>query len=372
MGTKPLDGVLVVAMDQAVAGPLAAARLAAAGARVIKVERPGGDFARGYDRAANGVSSYFAWGNQGKESIVLDLKDPDDRGLMGRMLDAADVFIQNLAVGATNRLGLAAETLRERDPGLIVCDVSGYGPDGPYADMKAYDLLVQAESGIISVSGPPGPYGRVGVSLVDAVTGFNAAQAITEALYRKARTGEGAHLQASLFASAAELMTVPLLHQDYHDAGPARVGLAHPSISPYGGFTTKDGSTVVISIQSDREWRILCEEVLGHPELGSDPRFATNNDRVAHRDVTDGLVASCFGGLDRDVVVEKLRAARIAFGSVSELPDLSAHPQLERVTVDHDAGSVDLPAPPVRSDWHEAAPVPGLDAHGERLRQEFA
>ena len=233
-------------------------------------------------------------------------------------------------------------------------------------------MLVQAESGIISVSGPPGDYGRVGVSLVDAVTGFNAAQAITEALYRKARTGEGAHLEASLFASAAELMTVPLLHHDYLGKGPDRVGLAHPSISPYGGFTSGDGHTIVISIQSDREWRILCVDVLDRPELAEDPRFATNNDRVAHRAETDGFVTEAFAQLERAELEERLRAARIAFGAVSQLGDLSGHPQLRRVDVEHESGVVALPAPPVRADWHVERPVPGLDAHGAQLRDEFA
>ena len=255
MATKPLEGILVVSLEQAVAGPLATARLAAAGARVIKIERPEGDFARGYDLAADGISSYFAWSNQGKESIALDLKEPDELALLKRMVDHADVFLQNLAVGAAARMGLDAPSLHATNPGLVVCDVSGYGADGPYAEMKAYDLLVQAESGLLSISGPPGPYGRVGVSLVDGVTGYNAAIGIMEALYRKARTGEGAHLETSLFACAADLMTVPLLHFDYLGKAPERIGLAHPSVAPYGGFQSGDGETVVISIQSDREWR---------------------------------------------------------------------------------------------------------------------
>ncbi len=372
MGDKPLEGVLVVSLEQAVAGPLATARLAAAGARVIKIERPEGDFARGYDVAANGISSYFAWGNQGKESIALDLKKPDDLALLKRMLEQADVFLQNLAVGATARMGLDAATLRAMHPGLIVCDVSGYGSDGPYAEMKAYDLLVQAESGLLSISGPPGPYGRVGVSLVDGITGYNAAIAIMEALYRKVRTGEGAHLETSLFSCAADLMTVPLLHFDYLGKAPERVGLAHPSVAPYGGFQTQDGQTVVISIQSDREWRTLCEEVMDKPDLSEDARFVTNNDRSANRADTDAVVAAAFARFDRVELEERLRSSRIAFGAVNQLADLSSHPQLRRVPVEHALGTAELPAPPVSADWHEPMRVPAIDEDGDALRVEFA
>ena len=228
----PLEGITVVSLEQAVAGPLASCRLADAGARVIKVERPGGDFARGYDVAANGVSSYFAWLNRGKESVVLDLADQRDHGVMLELIAGSDVFIQNLSTGAATRLGFGAEALRQRRPELIVCDITGYGEVGPLADAKAYDLLVQAESGLLSVSGPPGPLGRIGVSVVDIGTGLNAASAILAALYRRLRTGQGAHLRVSLFDSIAEWMTVPLLHYDYLGSAPERVGLAHPSIAP--------------------------------------------------------------------------------------------------------------------------------------------
>ncbi len=369
--SRPLEGVLVVSLEQAVAGPLATARLASAGARVIKIERPEGDFARGYDRAANGISSYFAWGNQGKESIALDLKDPDDLGLMRRMVDRADVFVQNLAVGATHRMGLDAASLQATNPGLVICDISGYGSDGPYAEMKAYDLLVQAESGLLSISGPPGPYGRVGVSLVDGITGYNAAIGIMEALYRKARTGEGAHLETSLFACAADLMTVPLMHFDYLGKAPERVGLAHPSVAPYGGFESGDGQTVVISIQSDREWRILCDEVMERPELADDLRFVTNNDRAANRAATDAVVAEAFARFGRSELEDRLRSSRIAFGAVNDLADLSTHPQLRRSEVAHEFGTVRLPAPPVTADWQGPGVVPAIDAHGEAIRREF-
>ncbi len=281
LSSLPLEGITVVSVEQAVAAPLASCRLADAGARVIKVERPGGDFARGYDVAANGVSSYFAWLNRGKESVVLDLTDDHDRSLLADLIAESDVFIQNLSAGTAARLGFGAEVLRERRPHLIVCDITGYGDAGPMADAKAYDLLVQAESGLLSVSGPPGPPGRIGVSVVDIGTGLNAASAILAALYRRQRTGEGAHLRVSLFDSIAEWMTVPLLHHDYLGSAPERIGLAHPSIAPYGGFELADGSVVLISIQSDREWRALCDVVLLRPELGTDPDHATNVARRA-------------------------------------------------------------------------------------------
>ncbi len=367
----PLDGITVISIEQALAAPLATGRLADAGARVIKVERPEGDFARGYDVAANGISSYFAWANRGKGSIALDLRHDADRAVMGAMLETADVFVQNLAVGAIDRLGYGAPALLERRPNLIVCDISGYGPDGPYADMKAYDLLVQAESGILSVSGAPGPFGRIGVSIADVGTGTNAALAIMQALFRKQRTGEGAHLTTSLFESMADWMTVPLMHHDYGGKAPERVGLAHPSISPYGGFESADGETVLISIQSDREWVVLCKEVLQRPELGDAPDHATNNARVANRAATDGAVAEAFAGYSTADLQAKLRQARIAFAMVNDVAALSNHPQLRRIDLEHEAGRASLPAPPVRTDWERFGPIPAIDEHGEAIRAEF-
>ncbi len=375
--TKPLDGVLVVSIEQAVAGPLASCRLADAGARVIKVERAEGDFSRGYDAAADGLSSYFAWLNRGKESIVLDLKTDEDLGLLGRMVGRADVFIQNLAVGAADRLGFGSESLRTRHRRLITCDISGYGPSGPYAQMKAYDLLVQAESGLVSVSGPPGPLGRVGVSVADIATGEAAARAISQALVRQARTGEGAAVEVSLFSTMSEWMTVPLLHHDYLGQGPQRMGLAHPSIAPYGGFATADGTTLLIAVQSDREWRTLCESVLDRADLAQDPRFATNNARVANRAETDEVVAEVFSLLSTEELHRKLNNSRMAFGAVNDLAGLSSHPQIQRISVAHATGTVELPSPATTSDWDDVAtgppPVlPALNQHGDRLRAEFA
>ena len=369
--TRPLAGVTVVSIEQALAAPLASARLAEAGARVIKIERPEGDFARGYDRAAGGISSYFAWTNRGKESIALDLRTDGDRAVMDALLAKADVFIQNLAVGAADRLGYGAADLHAKRRDLIICDISGYGPDGPYAEMKAYDLLVQAESGLLSVSGLPGPHGRIGVSVADIGTGTNAALAIMQALFRRERTGEGAHLTTSLFESMADWMTVPLMHNDYLGAAPERVGLAHPSIAPYGGFTSADGEVVLISIQSDREWVVLCRDVLERPELGDDPRFVTNNDRVANRAATDDAVGAAFAKRSTADLQTGLRAARIAFGMVNDVPGLSRHPQLRRVDVAHEQGTAALPAPAVRTDWEQVGSVPAIDEHGAAIRAEF-
>lgn len=371
MDIRPLDGVLVVALEQAVAAPLASCRLAEAGARVIKVERPEGDFARGYDRYANGVSSYFTWLNRGKESIALDLRQPDDLALMHRLIAKADVFLQNLSVGATDRLGLGSARLVERHPRLVVCDVTGYGPEGPYAHRKAYDLLVQAESGLLSVSGPPGELGRVGVSVADLSTGLNAALAITQALYRAARTGTGAHLSTSLFDSLADWMTVPYLQWAATGSAPARLGLAHPSIAPYGGFPSAEGTVVLIAIQSDREWGVLCREVLERQDLVDDERFATNEGRVRHRPSTDAFVAEAFARQTVDQLVDVLTRARIAFGVVNDVPGLASHPQLRLAEVSHELGVAALPAPPVRADWSQLAPAPALDEHGDRIRQEF-
>lgn len=371
--TGALDGVLVVALEQAVAAPLASCRLADAGARVIKIERREGDFARGYDRAAAGTSSYFAWLNRGKESIALDLKTAEDQALLRRLLARADVFLQNLAVGAAARLGAGSEALRARRPELITCDISGYGPDGPYAEMKAYDLLVQAESGLVSVNGAPGPFGRVGVSVADIACGLNAAHRITEALLARSRTGRGAAIEVSLFGAMAEWMTVPLLHYEGLGRAPERVGLAHPSIAPYGGFACADGETLLISVQSDREWRTLCREVLDRPELAEDPRFATNDDRVAHRDETDGAVAQAFARRSRAEMAAALGAARIAYGAVNDCAGLSRHPQLRRVAVETPEGETTLPAPPGRDPAAPPlGPVPRIDAHGPAIRAEFS
>jgi len=370
----PLQGVLVVALEQAVAAPYCTSRLADAGARVIKIERAEGDFARGYDRAVHGESSYFVWINRGKESIALDLKQPADRALLERMLARADVFVQNLAPGATERLGLGSAALRARHPRLITCDISGYGDSGRLMSMKAYDLLVQAESGLVAVSGAPGEWGRIGVSLCDINAGLNALVAIQQALLARERSGRGAGLQVSLFDTAAELMSVPYLQARYGGKAPERVGLRHPSIAPYGAFTCADGRDIVISIQNEREWADFCREVLREPALLEDPRCAGNAARCAHREWLDGKVAEVFGRLTSAEAIDRLTAAQTAYGNVNSVHDLIAHPQLRTRPMTVHGRTVELPATPWRTPWdaEQHAAAPALDEHGRRLRAEFA
>lgn len=370
---RPLDGVLVVALEQAVAAPYCSSRLADAGARVIKVERPEGDFARGYDRAVHGQSSYWVWINRGKESIALDLKRGDDLALMQRLLARADVFLQNLAPGAAARLGLGAAALRERHPRLITCDISGYGDQGPLVKAKAYDLLVQAESGLVSVSGAPGEWGRIGVSLCDITAGLNALVGIQQALLQRANTGHGSEVKVSLFGSAAELMAVPYLQTRYGGQQPERVGLRHPSIAPYGAFTCADGREVVISIQNEREWADFCRDVLRQPALPQDPRCADNAARVANRPFVDGVVAAAFAALPSGEVIDRLMQAQTAFGSVNSVHDLVQHPQLRTRGMPVGDRTVEIPAAPWSTPWdpERFAPAPALDEHGRAIRQEF-
>jgi crotonobetainyl-CoA:carnitine CoA-transferase CaiB-like acyl-CoA transferase len=368
-----LNGVLVVSLEQAVAAPYCSSRLADAGARVIKVERPEGDFARGYDRAVKGESAYFVWLNRGKESIALDLKSEADLALMHRMLARADVYIQNLAPGGAARLGLAPEALRDRHPRLITVSISGYGNDGPYATRRAYDLLVQAESGLASVTGRPEGPGRVGVSVTDVGTGMYAYMAVLEALIGRAADGRGRGIEVSLFDSMAEWMTVPLLHEVYGGQAPRRVGLNHPSIAPYGAYSAVDGE-VVVAIQNEREWRRFCTSVLGRPELADDERFSDNPARVSNRPTLDAEIAAVFAGLSRAQLAERLSAADIAYAAVNEVADLARHPQLRRARVDTPSGEVEIVAPPARTSVGAAAPhpVPALDQHGAAIRKEFS
>ena len=372
--TRPLDGLLVVALEQAVAAPYCSSRLADAGARVIKVERAEGDFARAYDRVVEGESSYFVWLNRGKESIVLDIKAAGDKALLERMIAEADVFIQNLAPGAAARAGFDAAELRARHPRLITCDISGYGDQGPYARMKSYDLLVQAETGLASVTGRPEGPGRVGVSVCDVGAGMYATMAILEALYARERDGRGRGVAVSLFDAMADWMNVPFLHQVYGGKAPERAGLNHPSIAPYGVYAAGDGGEVVISIQNEREWLRFCAEALGDPELAADPRFHDGPARVANRPALDREIAAVFGKLTRDEMIECLRAADIAYGAVNSVADLAAHPQLRRAAVDIPGGRIDLIAPPARvaGEARALGPVPALDQHGRALREEFA
>ncbi|MDQ0541734.1 crotonobetainyl-CoA:carnitine CoA-transferase CaiB-like acyl-CoA transferase [Methylobacterium brachiatum] len=370
---RPLQGLTVLALEQAVAAPYCTSRLADAGARVIKIERPEGDFARGYDSAVNGLASYFVWLNRGKESLVADIKDPDDARLLHAILEEADVFVQNLAPGAAARAGFGSAELRARHPRLITVDISGYGAGNAYSDMKAYDLLVQAESGMAGITGHPAGPGRVGVSVCDIACGMNAHAAVLEALIARSISGEGCALEVSLFSGAADWMNVPLLYFEGTGREPKRVGLAHPSISPYGAYPTADGSLVLISIQNEREWARFCDSVLGEPDLARADNFASNNDRVANRAAVDLRVGAALVRLSRDEAATRLKAAGTAYGFVNTLADLATHPALVRAEVETSAGTAHIVAPPVLIDGEVRAlgRVPDIGEHSARVRREF-
>jgi len=369
----PLDDILVVSLEQAVAAPYLSSRLADAGARVIKIERPEGDFARNYDSVVNGQSAYFVWLNRGKESIQIDIKNEADLALLKRMIQKADIFIQNLAPGVVDRYGLDSNSLRKDHESLITVDISGYGEEGPYAKMKAYDMLVQSETGLAMVTGSPQEPGRVGVSVCDIAAGMHALVAVMEALYERKTTGKGKSVKSTLFAGMADWMTVPLLHQEYGGKAPSRGGLSHPSIAPYEAYTTGDGGQVVISIQNQREWKNLCEIALGAPELVHDPRFETNVDRVENRQELNENIAALFGKMTRPEAADKLNEARIAFGALNTVEDLSSHPQLERSQVNSPEGPVNLVSSPIKfADRKDAfGDIPGLGEHNDSLRAEF-
>jgi formyl-CoA transferase len=369
--TLPLSGLLVVSLEQAVAAPMCTCRLADAGARVIKIERPEGDFARSYDDFAHGESSYFVWLNRGKESVVLDLAKAGDKALLEAMLGRADIFVQNLKPGTVGKLGFPIARLRRDYRRLICCSISGFGESGPFAGRKAYDLLIQAEVGLASITGTTEP-SRVGVSAVDVTTGLNAYEAILEALLARQRNGEGATLSVSLFDAMADWMAVPLMQQE---AGkpPQRVGLTHASIAPYGAFPTRDGANILIGVQNDREWRVLAEKVLGDPALAADPAFATNRARVERRAETDHKVAAVSRTLDAAVLTQKLAAADIAFACVNDVAELARHPHLRRITVETPSGPVSYPAPAERSAAasRHYGKVPALGEHTAKVRGEF-
>ncbi len=365
----PLSNLLVVSLEQAVAAPMCSCRLADAGARVIKIERPEGDFARFYDDLAHGESAYFVWLNRGKESVVLNLTADADKAVLAAMLAKADVFVQNLKPGSAAKLGFAPERLHRDFPRLIICSISGYGDEGPYTDRKAYDLLIQAEAGLASITGGPEAPARVGVSVVDIAAGMNAYEAILEALIARGSTGEGTILSISLFDSIADWMSVPLLQ---HEGGktPTRIGLAHPSIAPYGVFTSRDGHPLLISIQSDREWRVLARNVLGDASLAEDPDFALNVERVKRRAATDARVQAVFGALDIEALTQLLAGADIAFARVSDMDGLARHPHLKRISIGLPSGAVSYPAPSRQLRGAYGA-VPALGEHSVGVRREF-
>ena len=375
--TGPYAGLLVVTLEQAVAAPTCSCHFADGGARVIKIERSGGDFARQYDTVVKGQSSYFVWANHGKESLQLDIKDAEDAALLHRILARADIFIQNLAPGAASRAGFDSARLRARHPRLITCDISGYGEEGAYRDMKAYDFLVQCESGLVAINGSPEGYGRIGVSICDIGAGMNAVIGIQRALLQRERSGRGTGIKVSLFDTAADWMTVPLLHAQYGGRAPRRVGLHHPSIAPYGGYETADGEILAISIQNEREWQRFCGDILGEPGLADDPRFSGAEVRVQNRKALDVHIKAVFSSATRQELEARLRDAGIAYGAVNSVESFSRHAQLRRRPVGlPDGQEAELVAPAIRS-ADEAAQarfgaVPRVGEHTAAIRAEFA
>ena len=366
-----LGGITVVSLEQAVAAPYCGLLLADAGARVIKVERPEGDFARGYDAGANGQSAIFSWLNRGKESICLNLKAKDDLALMRSMLTTADVFVSNLAPGSVGRMGLTGEELRKENPGLITCTISGYGDSGSAAKKKAYDFLIQAESGLCSVTGTDESPARVGVSLTDLSTGLTAFSAILRALIQKSKTGLGIDLKVSMFDVLADWMNMPLMAHRYMGGTPARSGLKHSFIAPYGAFGCGDGGQVLLSVQSNREFTALCCEVLERPDLHDDPRFAQNPDRYANRLELDMIVSTYFAQYDTSEVLAKLDMANIANAQLNSVADLSEHPFLRNATARIGGTAIEMAALPVQTDGGRGIDVPGLGEQSAALRLEF-
>ncbi len=375
---RPLDGVTVVTLEHAIAAPFCTRQLADLGARVIKIERPGsGDFARANDTREEGLSSHFVWTNRSKESLTLDVKHPAAADVLARLLEGADVLVQNLAPGAAARLGLSYEALRARHPRLIVCDISGYGEDGPYRDRKAYDLLIQSESGFVSVTGTPESPAKAGCSIADIAAGMYAYTSILAALLQRQSTGEGSHIDVSMLESMVEWMGFPMYYAFDGAAPPPRAGAAHATIFPYGPFQAGDGRAVMLGLQNEREWAVFCRVVLQQPELATDPRFDANPKRVAQRDALRALIEAAFAPLSAEQVRQRLDEAQIANASVNAMQDVWAHPQLkarERWTpVDTPAGPVPALLPPGRSSAFapRMEAVPALGQHTDALLREL-
>ncbi len=373
----PLDGITVLSLEQAVSAPFATRQLADFGARVIKVERAAGDFARGYDETVRGMSSYFVWLNRGKESITLDIKEAADRELLEAMLDQADVFVQNLAPGAVARLGLDDQTLRARYPRLITCSISGYGEDGPYEEKKAYDLLVQAETGLLSVTGTPDAPAKAGISIADIAAAMYAYTGVLTALYERERTGVGSSFSVAMLDALGEWVSQPYFFAQYSGAPPPRHGAAHASIAPYGPHRAGDGAQVFLGVQNEREWAALCTEVLGRPELADDSRFASNSQRVRHRDQLTVLLEAALSTLTTQQVTDLLDQVGIANARMRTINEFGQHPQLEARhrwrDVDSPVGPVRSMLPPVTATGRELAmrAIPGIGQHTSALRAEF-
>ncbi len=374
----PLEGITVVALEQAVAAPFATRQLADLGARVIKIERPGvGDFARGYDTTVNGMASHFVWLNRSKESLTLNLKEDGAKDVLNRLLDRADVFVHNLAPGATERLGFGAERLREEHPRLIICGVSGYGSTGPYRDKKAYDLLVQCEAGLVSITGTEETASKVGISAADIAAGMYAYTGILTALFQRERNGEGAAFEVSLLEALGEWMGFPAYFTEYGGKQPPRTGASHAAIAPYGPFEAGDGKVVFLGLQNEREWVVFCEAVLQRSELAADPRFDSNSGRVENAEALDEAIEGAFGGLSSEEVISRLDGARIANARMRTVQEFLDHPQLKARDrwreVDSPAGPIRTLLPPVTMQGVESVmkPIPEVGEHTGPILEEL-
>ncbi len=376
---RPLTGITVVTLEHAIAAPFATRQLADLGARVIKVERPGvGDFARGYDERVRGLASHFVWTNRSKESLTLDVKHPEAQAILHRLvLEHADIVVQNLAPGAAARLGLSYEAFAPKKPELIVCDISGYGADGPYRDKKAYDLLIQSEAGFLSVTGTEDEPSKAGPSIADIAAGMYAYSSILAALLQRARTGRGQHLDISMLESLVEWMNYPLYYAFEGASPPSRTGASHATIYPYGPFPAGDGRTIMLGLQNEREWAVFCKTVLQRPELATDARFSTNSKRSAARKELRAIIIDAFAGLTVKQVVERLDEAQIANAQVNDMHAVWAHPQLKARKrwreVNTPAGHVPALLPP--GSWEEGDPrkeaVPALGEHTAAILGEL-
>jgi formyl-CoA transferase len=367
-----LEGITVISVEQAVAGPYCGMLLADAGARVIKIERPGGDFARIYDRWAEGESAIFIWLNRGKESICLDIKSDEDKALLQNMAAKADVLLSNLAPGAMERYGLIGAQLRKANPGLITCMLSGYGRDGKAGRKKAYDFLVQAESGVVAVTGTPEEPVRVGISMTDLSTGLTAFSAILRALHQRHRTGKGVDLEVNMFDVMTDWMNMALLGYRYSDVAPQRYGLTHGFVAPYGAYQSKDGRQVMLSIQNDREWSDFCLQVLRQPDLVEDPRYKHNPERYKNRVALAEIINAAFAAYDKDDIIEMLEDTRIACASLNSVAEVSEHEFLQNRTVQMGDKIIDIADLPVRRAAGSVTCAPVLDEHGAMIRKEFS
>lgn len=378
MQVRPLDGIVVVALEHAIAAPFCTRQLADLGARVIKVERPGvGDFARSYDQRTKGLASHFVWTNRSKESLTLDLKLPEAMEVLRELLVRADVLVQNLAPGAAARMGLGFDALHERYPRLVVCDISGYGSDGPYRDKKAYDLLIQSEAGFLSITGTPDEPCKAGISIADIAAGMYAYSGVLTALLQRHRTGKGSHVEVSMLEALTEWMGFPMYYAYEGETPPRRSGAAHATIYPYGPFEAGDGRVIMLGLQNEREWKLFCDKVLRQPALATDARFASNVQRTQNRDALRRIILDIFATMTADEVLARLDEAPIANASVNEVGDLWRHPQIiargRLREIGSPAGALRALLPPATNSGFETrmGPIPALGEHTEAILREL-